>query len=453
MSRNLSAELIPERYFFLVTFFFLIGLMTAGKVFSVELSFDDFAPVKSGNIPEPKGKVEQGKDYVKADNAQDGLNYALHNLLQDGEGVEEILVPSGFAVISVGSATYNTYKNRNATLIGKRAAYARAMLMAKKQMLEHFKGTELVATESLKDSTASIDSGADENQTNSSLSQSEDIKEVIGGVLRGNVIYYTKDSIDDNMVLVALASSTKTRVGLKEQVGSVIRTDDPKKAGDSLLKEIANSFVPPAGARLITNPLTGESTVVAFGSQVVRVNRDKGIARKLKRNAKKQAQQRANKALVSFLKGDQIHWEGGFDEKVDESATQFEIPGEGERRDPGQIDVFENTKREFLSVIHDSEAYSNVTKGRVPPGVNKKSFISEDGDWAIAISAYSPSMTARAEQAHREMENGGKRSDDIGVSAAPREERKREFNQSGGFVDDAENPKGPSGQATKDSDL
>ena len=416
-----------------------------------------------------EGNIKEEGGNIVTDNVQAGLNHALKELLNDeGDGVKEIVVPSGFAIISVATKEYNTYKNRNATLLSKKQAYSFSMAAAQKQMVANFEGLMSACNKAFSTEMQTIDTGSDEGQANTSTSGSESCKEQVEGTLAGYVTYFVKDNPQNKEVVVALASSTKTHTAIKKIGGAMIQTHDMKKAWSSLMTEITRGLVPPLGARLLINPTTGESVVIGFGSSIVRKNRDKSIERKLKKSAKRQAQMRANNALVGFLNGDKVYWEGGFDEKQMEESKQFKLPPPPDPKEaaatPQQqaenIKVFNETQGSFLNMMKESDAYSIVTKGRLPPGVKPKSFFDENGDWAIAIAVYSSSMTARAEKAGaRNREAGGKL--DVYQKERDRNQKgsggnnhsSRPLRAKGGLVEDIENHKGPSGHVTRDSDL
>ena len=406
------------------------------------LSYDDFAPPVNGGSTKVVAAVEKKGDVYKAQTAQDGLNYVYKALMDKGtDGVEEIVVPSGMAFISVCSAGYSSYDNRNATLLSKRAAYTRALAKAKKQLVEQFEGLSSKCENAISESLVSLDSGSDQNQTNKSSSTAEDCKNVVQGMLRGYVTYAIDDRPDKKTVMVAIASSTKTRTAVMNVQGAVLTTTDVRRMWDSTIAEIASGAVPPAGARMITNPINGETIIIGFGSAIVRQNRDSNIARTLKEAALKQAQMRADSSLVGFLKGDKVLWEGRLNEDTTEKAHQFEYTPTGD------VKVFDQTKNTFLNKLQSSDDYKVTTAGRLPPGVKKKAFIDQSGDWSIAISIYNRSMTARAEQAGSENIYG------VPSQLPPPEDTGRMMRMDGGLNEGADNPKGPSGSVTKDSQL
>lgn len=406
------------------------------------LSYDDFAPPANGGPTKVEAAVEKKGNVYKAQTAQDGLNYVYKALMDKGtDSVEEIVVPSGMAFISVGSAGYSSYDNRNATLLSKRAAYTRALVKAKKQLVEQFEGLSTKCENAISESMVSLDSGSDQNQANKSTSTAENCRNVVKGMLRGHVTYAIDDRPEKKTVVVAIASSTKTRTADMHVGGAVLTTTDVRRMWDSTMAEIASGAVPPAGARMITNPHNGETIIVGFGSAIVRQNRDAGMARSLKEVAFKQAQMRADNSLVGFLKGDKVIWEGRFHEETSEKGQQFEFTPTGD------VKVFDQTKHTFFNKIEQSDDYKVTTAGRLPPGVKKKAFIDQSGDWAIAISVYNRSMTARAKQAGSENRNG------FPSQLPPPQDPGRMMIMDGGLNEGADNPKGPSGSVSKEPEL
>lgn len=444
-----------------------------GYPLAEDFSFDEFVPPVKSEISdvdqlEIDGKVTEDDGVLISEKAQDGLNYALKELLnEDGDGVKSIAVSSGFAVISVATQSYKTYENRTATLLSKRQAYSIAMAQAQKQLVNDFEGIENACEKSFDSNLKTFDTGKQETVANVSTTGKETCKERVEGVLAGYVTYFVKDDVANKSVVVSLASSTKTRNSIKKVGGAVVQTDDTSKAWESIIAEITNGLVPPLGARLITNPITGENVVIGFGSAIVRKHKDASVSRKLKKTAKKQAQMRANNALVSFLNGDKVYWEGGFDESQSEESKDFEMALPPNSKDisvtPKQeaenTKIYDETQSSFLNVMKDSDIYKITTQGKLPPGVKPKSFIDKEGDWAIAISVYSSSMTAQAEKSGRENRSATGKLDSYQKGSQNHSESVYEKSgtkkllMKGGLDDEAENPAGPSGTVTNDSDL
>lgn len=416
-----------------------LGLFSlSGPALAQQLSMDDFVPPAQGGTTEVKGEVSEDEGVIKAEKAQDGLNHAYEMLMaEDEEGVRQILVPSGMAVISVAKGIYSVYDNRNATLLSKRAAYVKAMLKAQKAMLEHRDGSLNMCAKGVKESLITVDTGADENVANTSEKVEESCLEMVGGMLRGSVLYSVEDRPGEKKVIVAVASSTRTRDAVKNMGGAVVETNDPKKAWAAIVSQITNGVIPPLGCRLITNPDTGENIVIGFGSAIVRRNKNAKVADKLAGVAKKQARMRSRNALVSFLKGDLIYWAGGFDEKQVEASEQFQVTDkEDQASGEKEIQALEESRDVFINALSATDAYASVSAGHVPPGVKTKVFIDKTGDWAVAVSVYSKSMEKMATKSR---ESGSGQGQAIKVE--------------GGKNDAAPNPKGPSGSVSQEKEL
>jgi hypothetical protein len=432
-----------------------------------DLSLDDFVPPVAGGPTEVQAEVSEDDGVVVAETAQDGLNHAYQSLVESGDdGIEEVVVPSGYATISVASADYRTYDNRNATLLSKRAAYTVAMARAQKQLVENVEGLTSACERSLSTTLESRDAGTGENRTNVSTNVTEQCREDVKGVLNGYVVYAVKDNApEEKTVTVALASSTKTQQAAQRVGGALVLARDKNRAWDTLMAEITSPFAPPVGAVMMTDPDTGENIIVGYGSAIIRSNADPSTARKLQQSAERQAQMRANNALVSFLVGDEVYWTGGFEESQVEGAEQFEYlpapqPADsadtpekllgafmkkaleavedkgGEEKPEAVLSVrlFETTRDVFLNTLKQTEEFNVITKGQLPPGVRKKAFVQENGDWATAIAVFSNSMSPLPASA-------------VEGAQAPGQ------GTTGGVNENAENPAGPTGQPTTKQDL
>lgn len=438
------------------------------------LSLDDFVPPVAGGASEPTVALTTAGTHLSAPDAQNGLAHAYQQLMAGGRnGVEEVAVPSGYAVLSLSTEDYRTYENLNATLLSKRSAYARAYARAQKQLVANFEGIKSVCTASTSATLESRDGGSGENLSVSATSIADQCRDSAEGALAGYVLYSVKDNAPaEKTVTVAIASSSKTRNAAQRAGGAVIVADDNRGAWDALMTEITANVVPPFGARIIFNPRTDETTVVGFGSAIVRQNPDAAMARRLSETAERQAQMRANRALIAFLQGDKVYWEGSFDERQVETAEQFEyVPPEvaapkttlverlsqrlgsmmGEAQASGsasaEIRPLDKTRSGFLNVLKQSDDIRKVTQGELPPGIKSRSFVDKDGHWAIAISVYAPSLTARAVEAGRENRQAGA----APASAGPAVPADRPV--SGGLSEGALNPQGPTGQVTGKDDL
>ena len=224
--------------------------------------------------------------------------------------------------------------------------------------------------------------------------------ETISGLLAAFVVYDVDDDVDNTQVSISVASSTKTRSAFSRLGEAVIRTGDPSAAFQNLMVELPD-LRHRRWSTPYTAPDTGEQVVVGFGSSIIRTNKNKNVANRLAKAAKSNAETRARNALVQFLQGDRLYWEGGFDESQIEGSQQFEIPVD-EQGNVGDPQVLENERNMFLNVLTDSQAYSTVSSGKLPPGVRTRSFTSQDGNWQFSVAVFSQSATAQARQAGAE---------------------------------------------------
>jgi len=424
-----------------------------GHAMAQNLDLDSFlAPVQGGSDV-VEGNVEVGET-IHAETMQDGLNAANGLLAEDGDGVLLVSTKTGLGTIARASVGYNTYQNLNATLLSKRGAYFRAYQEAKRQLLVNFEGVQNKCEGAVTDDLVDLQTGV-ESAANTLTETSEVCKETISGLLAAFVVFDVDDNVNEQEVSISVASSTKTRSAFSRLGEAVIQTGDPNAAFQNLMMEIAKFATPPMGARLITAPDTGEQVVVGFGSSIIRTNKNKNVAKRLAKAAKNNAETRARNALVQFLQGDNLYWEGGFDESQIEGSEQFEIPVD-EDGNVGDPQVLDNERNVFLNVLTDSQAYSTVSAGKVPPGVRTRSFKSDDGYWQFSVAVFSQSATAQARQAGRENAAAAGKLDKMESqqgSAAPAKSTSRALQIEGGMNAGSVNPQGPTGQVSDKEDF
>ena len=436
----------------------LVALMASvfgpmNNVVAQNLDLDSFlAPVQGGSET-VQGDVEVGET-VHAETMQDGLNAANGLLAENGDGVLLVSTKTGLGTIARASASYNTYQNINATMLSKRGAYFRAYQEAKRQLLVNFDGVQNSCEGAVNDDLVVIDTGV-ESTANTLTETSEVCKETISGLLAAFVVFDVDDNVNEQEVSISVASSTKTRSAFSRLGEAVIQTGDPNAAFQNLMVEIARFATPPMGARMITAPETGEQVVVGFGSSIIRTNKNKSVAKRLAKAAKSNADTRARNALVQFLQGDKLYWEGGFDESQIEGSEQFTIPVD-EEGNVGDPQVLDNERNVFLNVLTDSQAYSTVAAGKVPPGVRTRSFKSEDGYWHFSVAVFQQSATAQARQASRENKAASGKLDQMEAqqgSGGSAGRASRALKLEGGLTSGGLNPQGPSGQVSDKDDF
>ena len=408
---------------------------------SDDFDLTDLIPAKSGEIiPNAdtvtvKGDVVVGTDDVAA------VAVAYQALIEEEEdGIKMIKVGSGMGILSVGSASYQTFNNHNASLLSKRGAYNKAFLIAKKQFVANMKGVSLICSNVVSASMDIIDSG-NESVANTADIQTEACVESVSGSLAGYVTFDVNDDIEEKLVRVSLISTPKTRAQIRQQAGAVAITTAPNEIFKHIISDLKSGILPPVGAKVLTNPETNENYVMGFGSSIVRTNKNKAISRKLKTVAKRQSETRARSALLGTLKGEKVYWNGSFDEKQMDKNTQFKY--DPETLDPTQTAALDEEQSTFINQLKTTDDYSTLSKGKLPPGVSTKSFISTDGNWQYTVAIYAPSLEKSARNANKEMNSTSKN----------RIKTTHKINANGGQNENGKNTRAASGQVSKSGDL
>lgn len=431
------------------TLAFLIG---AAPSYAQQLDLNDFiAPVQGGPTV-VSGPIDDGET-VHAETMQDGMNYAHNILREDNEnGIRVVSTVSGMGTISRASAGYAIYANPNATLLSKRAAYAEAYLEAKKQLVANLNPIRSTCNMALESDLVALDTGMD-SAANINRSSTDICDEAVSGMLAAYVVYDVNDDTDNREVSISIATSTKTRNAFLRLNPAVIRSTDPNAAFAYVMNEITSYATPPMGAKLITHPETGEQIVIGFGSSIIRQNSNSNVAKKLKKMSRDQSGMRARNALVAFLRGDDLYWQGGFEEDQIESTEQFVIPVD-EQGIVGDPQILNDDRDTFLNVISMGNSYEAVTSGQVPEGVQTKSFESADGNWYFSIAVFSQSARAMAQDNAQENAAAANAIDATPTPLMPTQPSNSSgMIMEGGMLEDGVNPQGPTGQVSDSNDF
>lgn len=406
-----------------------------------DFDLTDLIPAKPGQAIENADTVTVKGDVVVGTDDVAAVAVAYQVLIEEEEdGIKMIKVGSGMGILSVGSANYQTFNNNNASLLSKRGAYNKAFIIAKKQFVANMKGVSLACSNVVSVSMDVIDSG-NENMANTADSQQESCVESVSGSLAGYVTFDVNDDIEEKLVRVSLISTPKTRAQIRHQAGAVAVTTAPNKIFKHIISDLKSGILPPVGAKVLTNPETHENYVMGFGSAIVRGNKNKSVARKLKTVAKRQSETRARAALLGTLKGEQVYWSGGFDEKQIDKNTQFNY--DPDTLDPAQVAVLDEEQSTFINQLKATDDYKTLTAGTLPPGVSTKSFTSTDGNWQYTVAIYAPSLEKTARQANKEMH----------ATSKNRINTKHKINAQGGLNENGKNSQAASGQVSKSGDL
>lgn len=413
-----------------------IGLMMPAAAQDFDLA--DLVPARPGQTA-PTDAVVDG-DLVVASDEKSAVSAAHQSLIDNNEdGVRLIQVGSGVGVLSSASAFYQTYENINATLLSKRGAYNQAALMAKTQLVENMNGMDVRCANIASLTMDVIDTGTD-SLANTATAMTEQCQESVEGSLAGYVTFDVFDDPDAKQVRISLISTPKTRQQISLNRGAVTQTSDPAEIFKQIMEDMSKGVLPPMGAKVLTVEPTGEVILMGFGSAIVRSNDNPRVANRLKETANRQSQTRARAALLGTLQGEEVYWQGSFDERQIESAAQFEYE-DPYLADPSTANQLNQDKEGFLNHLTTSDDYQTIAGGELPAGVNVRSFTSEDGYWQYSVAVYSPTLEAVATEAAAQTEHGitGRGNRRISIF--------------GGLNENAENPQGPSGQVSDKSNL
>ncbi|MDR9829195.1 hypothetical protein RCJ22_26755 [Vibrio sp. FNV 38] len=417
-----------------------ISALATNAAANVDFDLNDLIPATDESVASiDTSNVKEVGDVVISDNPTAAVAVAHQSLIEDeGDGIKMITVGSGIGILSTGSGSYEAYENRNATLLSKRAAYMQAFQIAKKQLVENMEGMNNMCTTAVTESLDIIDTAHD-SVANTTNMTTDSCAESVQGALAGYVTFDVFDDAADKFVKVSLISTPKTREQTKRKVGALTQTTNPNAIFSQIVADLQAGVMPPVGAKVITNPESGESYVLGFGSSIIRTNKNNAVQRKLASASKSQAQAKARNGLIAVMQGEQVYWEGSFSEDQLEKNEQFQYPPETLL--PADAVALKEDKHTFINNLKTSDSYKSFASGQLPPGISTKTFKSTDGDWMLAVAVYAPSLEAASAQAGAEMKQRVRTSSDHAVST------------SGGLTDGSNNTQGPSGQVSNSNDL
>ena len=315
--------------------------------------------------------------------------------------VSEIQVGSGIGYVATATATYKTYKNRNATLISQRGAYMEALMKAKAELAKYLHGMTVSAQEELNNSLATFDTD-EETKAMMDNYRMETVKEKVEAMLRGYVVFSVEEEPNSRKVTVTIASTPRTRAAGLSLSAVTIAATDYKSALSKLYAELTTGTLPPEGARVFVIPDAQgnkQRFCVGFGSAIVRRHQNANLEASLAEQAKRASSLRAARNLVALLHGDKIVWESGH---TDITKEQYQDAGIKELLKKSGSDALakamgvtsQEEQDSFLNVLKTTDAYKSSTEGRLPAGVQENTWTDDNGDWAYTLLIYNPSMTA-----------------------------------------------------------
>jgi len=416
-----------------------------------QVTADDFLPPVLGGPVDVKqpDEVRITGDVVTAASAQDAVNAAVAENVRElaaGDtpevGAKMVQFPSGLGFVA---------------RLSKRKAYVTAFVRAKKNLAEMLGGLTSAGKETIRESLLNINL-PDEEMTNISTETQEALEQAVAMMLRGFVVYSVKDDEPQNMVLVSIVTTPKTRGQLARPAPNVIEVDDLRKGLDEVIAEVRSGLVPPVGGRIIAMRPTGETAFVGFGSSIVRTSTRPAVQAKLNLSAQQIAKMRAQDALCGLIIGDRAAWRGSVIESQKDIVREFESLKRDDplaREDPTAVRKLDQAREQFVSRMEATDVYRSARRGILPPGVNTKTWFDGNHAWAYGMSIYVPSLANVAAGAAREMEESrilqplqriGEAGDTAAEAAA--DEAEMTVSQPGDEVRE-----GPTGKVSDDQDL
>jgi len=291
---------------------------------------------------------------------------------------------SGLGVFARGRADYSPSRNPNLTLYAQRLAYEKAVLDAKRRLVQLIDGSSVEARTALAESAENFQSdviAAMSARTNIE----QRIDSVSSGFLAGVVVLSMDDRPERGRVEVALASSPRT-LGRRYAVSSqVAYTDSLEEAQRLILEDIAAMQVPPAGGRVITDPMTGDTAWIAFGSAPVLSSGNAKLTASSQNHARRRADLDAQKNLVAMLSGEDLTVSSSMSDEFEEVIRQSDALAATDEK----VAVFGENIDRTVAAFADQQTAELVVEGRVPAGSRQVSGFSKSDEWVYHAYVYS----------------------------------------------------------------
>lgn len=381
---------------------------------------DEFLPVQKGGPAKVESPadvaVDQATNTVSAKSGQDAVN-AARDLTQEqargssGRGACHVDFPSGPGVVATGKANYPAVRNPTLSRINQRQAVLEAFMFAKKAMAELLGGIDNEAAEEIRKSLAQLyDADSESGLANRNRESVSNVRQSLDLVLRSFVIHEIQDKQDadgSGSIYVTIAISPKTTLQVDRLAAGFVTEGSLSNGITRVIEEVQSGVVAPVGARFIEVPGTNETAFIGFGAAVVGDNQDPEIRKELLETALTEAEMYANDSLCGLLYGDQTVYKGEVPETHKNTTQQYtKILTQDPDTDAPQERTIKLDKaiKSIISEKMTAEVLSNARKGRIPAGVQKRSWLDDDKEWAYAIAVYLPSATERALEVKKMMD-------------------------------------------------
>ncbi|MDR1509762.1 MAG: hypothetical protein LBS53_08990 [Synergistaceae bacterium] len=339
---------------------------------------------------------------VEAASANDALNTVLDSFVKTRtEGYRDVEFPGGFGVAATGIALYDVIPNNAvASRISKRQAYAIAYLSAKNLMTAWAEGQILKLRQLSGNRQTSV---SDNNDNLNNILEKWHVFMEIGveGVIRRHTVYDVYDDPLSPRVYVTIMSCPVLWGVNERPAAETVAASSIISGLDTVFTEINNKITTPIGGKAVFIPETGELAYVGYGSEVVRTNENPAALARLELNAERIARMRAQVSLLNMiLPNERLKGDMSLDDLTLRSIQDIEEAASGDVTATTDATSFQRIQQQ-KDLFHNSQEFKMcvdaANSGKLPPGVQQKSWLDDGREFAYAVAIYIPSHTYKIE--------------------------------------------------------
>ena len=175
---------------------------------------------------------------------------------------------------------------------------------------------------------------------------------------------------------------------------------------NELISEIKNNLVPPVGGRIITTN-DGQVAWVGFGSAVVDQDEELDVQAELDLDAERTAGTKAVDALAGIILGDDTLYERKQNEQTRRQVEDLKRPQQNDQTTKGtaeEIKAHDNRVKSMRNASASTTLIRSLRNGVLPPCIVRHTEIDDNHYFAYGIAVYSPKISAKVNEASREMD-------------------------------------------------
>lgn len=394
-----------------------LTFLTSSVLQAQGVSATDFLPPTKGGTKKVKKKdaVSVKDNVVSAETGQDALNAAMasnqegltdaHNDADTERaeladiGFKWVKYGSGVGLLATGMGVYTEVPNPNATRVAQRNAYMIAYSNAKACIAQGVSGVTINDSDVFNTCVNQINNTNTTDITDQSTVE-EFSNQAANALLKGYVTYSIDEVVDTEdprtrYVFVSLASSPKTQ-SLVHRQGAMREVDTIVAGIEEVMLDVQSGIVPPVGGRVVNVPADDQTAFIGFGSALITSTANRALFAKNRLNARRISEARARSSLLGIIEGDQVIWQTGINAKVRTEIGEVQNYAQSDvtAADNQSVEVTTNAvKNEFDSNTQNSETVTSIRRGQLPPGIQSKTWESEDGHWVYTMMVYYPDLT------------------------------------------------------------